>query len=317
MKGRLAGAGPILLLFAVFVLPPLGPGFAWMSFVVPAAVMLALSGGQGNWPQVLLATAAGFAAAAATGAPEAGLPGAAMLPAAAVMSAAARKRTPLVRSALETFMAMALAVLLLGAAGSLAAGKNFYTLAIGNIRAGIDASLEMIKQAGELTPEQVSGVTRTAITAKRLLPQLFPGMVLAALAGATLLNLALGRLILGLTGPEETSPWPPFSRWRAPEPLVFGVIIAGFALLSPYSALVAPAAALLMLLNVVYFYQGLAVLTYLFESWRTPPGLRLVIILLLALQAYGVIFLSLTGLIDVWADLRARMDKMLERRKQT
>lgn len=311
---KFSGTGSILFLFAVFILPALTPGFAWMSFLVPAALLLVVTGRTGRWKTVAAAAAAGCAAAAAVGNVAAAVPGIAMLPAGAAMVTAVERRESLIQSALVVFMAMALSSLLFGAAVSISAGSNVYTLILGNIQAGIDASLEMIKGAGELTPEQISSISRTAIEAKKTLPQLLPGILLASLAGATLLNMVVGRWLLGRLRPEAVT-WPPFPEWKAPEPLVFGVIGAGFALLTPFSVVVPLAAATLMLLHVVYFYQGLAVLAYLFEFWRTPPGLRLIVFGLLVLQAYGVLFLSLTGLIDVWADFRGRLNRMADRGK--
>ena len=60
----------------------------------------------------------------------------------------------------------------------------------------------------------------------------------------------------------------------------------------------------LILCGVLYFFQGLAVLGTLLYRWRVPPALKFLIYLLTLMQMYGFLFLSVIGLIDVWADFK-------------
>ena len=136
----------------------------------------------------------------------------------------------------------------------------------------------------------------------------WPAMV--ALGHAILLLVTLWALSRML--PLEL-PWvaEPFSRWRSPEWLVWGVIGGGFALLLPPSmtgALAGPVQTfgwnVLILLVPVFFLQGLAVLVALLERFAVSPVMRALILVMVFLFNPLPLVLASVGLFDIWADFR-------------
>jgi uncharacterized protein YybS (DUF2232 family) len=59
---------------------------------------------------------------------------------------------------------------------------------------------------------------------------------------------------------------------------------------------------LILLVGILYFFQGLSVITALLARWKAP--LWILIFTLVFFQVYGIIFLAVLGLADVWVDFR-------------
>ncbi len=315
-KRIMPGSAPLLFLGAALILPALSPGFTWVLFLVPLPLFLVLAEQGKQWRGIGAITLTALVIAAFTGEIISVCFGLAMMPAGVAMITGLERNSSPAWSATRTFTVMAASWLLLGGAISLVTGRDVYSLLLTNIQEGINASLEMIKGSKELSPGQVQEIKATAAAIKEMMPQVLPGIIIASLTGSTMLNLVLGQWLLRKRRPELVV-WPPFSHWKVPEPLVFAVIIAGFGLLLPLPGILPVAIGALLFLYVIYFYQGLAILTHLFEYWRTPVGLRAIVYGLMVLQAYGIIFLSLTGIIDVWADFRGRLERMADRNKKS
>jgi len=55
---------------------------------------------------------------------------------------------------------------------------------------------------------------------------------------------------------------------------------------------------------VVYFFQGLAILFHYFNKWNIPTPLKIIIVLIILIQAMAFILVALVGLIDTWKDFR-------------
>lgn len=104
------------------------------------------------------------------------------------------------------------------------------------------------------------------------------------------------------------------NRWKSPEHLVWFAIGAGFLLLLPLSGLKMLGLNGLIVLMVVYLFQGLAIISYYFEKKRFPLMLRGVIYTLVAVQQFLMLAVILVGFLDVWADFR-RLKKQEEKKR--
>ena len=59
-----------------------------------------------------------------------------------------------------------------------------------------------------------------------------------------------------------------------------------------------------MLLAILYFFQGLAIAAFYLNKWKLPKFFRSVMYLMLILQSFGTILLTVVGIADVWFDIR-------------
>jgi uncharacterized protein YybS (DUF2232 family) len=143
------------------------------------------------------------------------------------------------------------------------------------------------------------GVSQAAV--EFWVQRLLPGLVILNGALSVWVNVVISRQIAGLLGWGEESP--PLFYWSAPEWLIFVVLGAGFLLLFPVTAVRVFSLNLLMVLALLYFCQGVAVVAALFHRWELPRLLRLIGYFLVFLNPF--IFLIITlGLMDIWLDFR-------------
>jgi len=108
----------------------------------------------------------------------------------------------------------------------------------------------------------------------------------------------------------ELDPEIPLSQWGAPEWLIFPFLAAGFLLLVPVPGLRLVGLNLILVLGLVYFFQGLAVAAALFERLQLPGFLKL-LFFLIAFMNPVFLLVTLVGLLDLWLDFR-RLDRPRE-----
>jgi uncharacterized protein YybS (DUF2232 family) len=103
--------------------------------------------------------------------------------------------------------------------------------------------------------------------------------------------------------PEETT-WPQYSRWKLPERLVWIAIVGGILAVIGQGVLKNGGYCLVIISAILYFFQGLAVFIHLLDKWKVPGYLRIVLYVIVAVQSYGMLLLSVLGLADIWFDFR-------------
>jgi uncharacterized protein YybS (DUF2232 family) len=98
------------------------------------------------------------------------------------------------------------------------------------------------------------------------------------------------------------------NEWKAPESLVWVAIGSGVFLLIPNSGLKFFGANALIIMMMVYFFQGIAIVSFYFEKKRFPRLLRGVLYALIVLQQFVLLLVIALGFFDLWVDFR-RMKK--------
>jgi uncharacterized protein YybS (DUF2232 family) len=96
----------------------------------------------------------------------------------------------------------------------------------------------------------------------------------------------------------------PFKEFKTPGPLVWLLIVAGFAMLAPSPLLTTPALNVLSVLGVLYFMQGLAILLTISERSSFANTLKVLLGIILLTQPYLVVVVTVLGIFDYWGDFR-------------
>ncbi len=134
--------------------------------------------------------------------------------------------------------------------------------------------------------------------------QLLPALLLLSFALIVLINILYLRRRLS----EQSAEWfvlEHLREWKSPEPLVWGLIICGFALFVPGPAAVRVIAAnLLLVISACYFAQGLAVIGFFFHKNNVPRFLRGLTYVLIVFQQIFTLLVVGLGLFDLWGDFR-------------
>lgn len=132
---------------------------------------------------------------------------------------------------------------------------------------------------------------------------ILPAMTITGLIFAAWVNLLLSKIALR----AGRLPWPEFGRlkeWKAPDFLVWGAIGCGLLLWLGSGPLAFIGANGLILLMLIYLFQGLAIISWYFERKKMPVFLRTLIYVLIAIQQVLALAVIGLGFFDTWADFR-------------
>jgi uncharacterized protein YybS (DUF2232 family) len=101
---------------------------------------------------------------------------------------------------------------------------------------------------------------------------------------------------------------PAFSLWKLPYNLIWLAILAGALSLFANGTLNLLGCNSLLILASLYFIQGCSIILFYFNEYQVPRFVRIIIYILISLHWYGLLMVALTGLADVWFQLRAKAD---------
>lgn len=300
--------GQTLLLGTFFFMPVASPSFfGWLIglLAVPVFYPLLLNGSDTGKKQVAFGLFMAGLGALLVQQLDIFLFSLTFIPLGFTLFASARSGESAARSGAKGVAALGLTWLLFwGVYGSIA-GINPYSHLLKVLDLGLQQTLELSssKEAG-LTPEMVLGLSQATVAMREAIPRLLPGLLLSMVAITVWINMVL---VNGLTGRlTGAAPWGKYASWRFPDHLVWlpigaiGVVLFGTGHLQDAGVW------LLMMAGLLYFFQGLAVFIALLERWRVPPLVRMILYFVFILQSYGLIFLAVLGLIDVWFNLRKK-----------
>ena len=94
------------------------------------------------------------------------------------------------------------------------------------------------------------------------------------------------------------------NRWKAPEPLVWVAIASGGLLLFGHPAIKMLGINGLIVIMMIYFFQGIAIVSFYFEKKHFPKALRALLYALIAIQQLLLLLVIAVGFFDIWIDFR-------------
>lgn len=94
------------------------------------------------------------------------------------------------------------------------------------------------------------------------------------------------------------------NQWQAPDYLVWALIGCGLLILLPSSATRMIGLNVLLILMTIYFFQGMAIVSFYFEKKQVPRLFRILLYTLIALQQLALIAVIGIGLFDMWVNFR-------------
>ncbi|MGC9323728.1 MAG: DUF2232 domain-containing protein [Desulfomonilia bacterium] len=96
-------------------------------------------------------------------------------------------------------------------------------------------------------------------------------------------------------------------QWRCPDWVVAFFILAGVCTLLPYATLRAAGLNLLIMIIQIYFFQGIAIVSFFMAEHSWVRFVRWTIYILIVTQVYIMITVSTIGLFDTWFNFRERI----------
>jgi uncharacterized protein YybS (DUF2232 family) len=179
-------------------------------------------------------------------------------------------------------------------------GLPVNSLVAEHVQAEVERALSFYRGA-DLPAERLAEIEAVAHGVAEFLSVAYPGLAVVA-TGVMLLLTVL--LLWRFSKAHYLLPGPPFHAWKAPEQLIWILIISGFAAFFSAGLLHQLALNLLTILLPVYFLQGLAVVNYLFRRKGITPAFRILGYLLMTLFNPLPMIVTGIGIFDLWIDFR-------------
>ncbi len=161
--------------------------------------------------------------------------------------------------------------------------------------------LQLYRSMG-MPAEGIPDFTRFIDEIQSILFKILPALMITTTLFVVWVNLLLGRFLLK----SRHMGYPAYGRlnlWQAPDYLVWGVIGCGLLMLIPDNFSKTIGLNGLITLMMIYFFQGVAIVSFLFEKKQVPRFAKIMLYALLILQEVLLVVIVI-GFIDVWANFR-------------
>ncbi len=163
-------------------------------------------------------------------------------------------------------------------------------------------TLALYEQVG-VSEENIRVIAESLDKIRYVLVRIIPALAIAFTLFITWTTLLVSKPILkgrNLFFPD----FQPLNHWKVPENLVWGVIGCGLMLLFPDRSIKLVGMNGLIILMTIYFFGGIAIVSFYFEKKRFPLFLRFFLYSLIALQQIILFLVIGLGFFDMWLNLR-------------
>lgn len=301
----------IFIVIAALLLPGLQIGlFAWLYALIPLLVFYYLHrfGEREGGKYILIGTSLAFLTGLMAGMASVILVAMTLMPAGFSLARSAVRQEPPHLSGMKGVLVLAGTWFLVSGLIALSEGTHPYFQLERSIGQGMDEALQQYRENEEIPSDVLYVVVETFTRIKERLIQFLPAVLTSIALFSVWLTMVIGnRLLLKKTG---VSPWPDYQYWQLPDKLVWSVIVAAALALTPEPGIRTIGFNLLLVVSVIYCFQGLAIVLFFLNKWQVSVLVRSLLYLILFFQSVGTLFLSILGLADVWLNLRRsqRMD---------
>lgn len=166
----------------------------------------------------------------------------------------------------------------------------------------LKATLALYEQRG-MPEEHILLIANSLEQIQYVLVRILPGLTTAAVLIVIWINLLAAR---GMTRKQGVfyPDFGPLNHWKVSDFLVWAVIGCGLMLLLPGKALNLVGLNGIIILMTVYFFQGIAIVSFYFEKRKFPPMLKLLCYSIIFLQQLLLVIIIGIGFFDMWLNFR-------------
>jgi uncharacterized protein YybS (DUF2232 family) len=182
------------------------------------------------------------------------------------------------------------------------ADKGIYALVSEYVSKNLELTLSLYENMG-MKQESIQMISSSLDNIKYVFIRIIPALVVASTLFISWINLLLSKSIFrnwNLFYPD----FGPLKLWKAPELLVWIMIGCGSLLLIPNKTFKILGLNGLLILITVYFFQGMAIISFYFEKKKFPRLLRFFLYSLIALQQIVLLVVIGLGFFDMWLNFR-------------
>lgn len=205
-------------------------------------------------------------------------------------------------SGLKGFLALAVGWLIAAAVASIGSEISIYSQILHTLDQAIAEALEQYRQYDGITPETLAVVETTLSQMKVIIPVIMPSILGSIALFVTWATMVLGDILLERTSGFKA--WPIFRQWTLPEKLIWVVIAMAACILIRIEPLPTIGINCIILLIIIYCFQGLSITVFFMNKWKVPLLLRSFFYVMIVFQSLGTLVLLFFGIADIWVDFR-------------
>jgi len=185
---------------------------------------------------------------------------------------------------------------------SMLTGEGVFTIVSNYVAKNLELTLVLYQSMG-MSEENVQLISQSLDKIQHVLVTIIPALVSTSALFVAWISILLAKPVLisrSLYYPD----FGPLNLWKAPDYLVWVVIGCGLALFLPIPVIKIIGLNGLLILMTVYFFQGIAIVSYYFNKKRFPKILRVFLYTLMALQQLILLAVIGLGFFDLWINFR-------------
>ncbi len=181
-------------------------------------------------------------------------------------------------------------------------GQGVLAIVSNYVAKNLELTLVLYREMG-MSEENIQLISQSLDKIQQVLVTIIPALVSVSTLFVAWISILLAKPVLinrSLNYPD----FGPLNQWKAPEYLVWGVIGCGLALFLPHPAIRVIGINGLLILMTVYFFQGIAIVSFYFDKKRLPRFVRVFLYTLIALQQLILLVVIGLGFFDLWVNFR-------------
>jgi uncharacterized protein YybS (DUF2232 family) len=185
---------------------------------------------------------------------------------------------------------------------SIASGNDLISMLSEYVAQNIELSLLLYQSLG-MSEENLRLIQDSLDKIQYILVSIIPGLTITSTLLVVWINILLSKVVLKGRLPFHPD-YEKLTQWQAPDYLVWALIGCGLLMLLPASATRMIGLNVLLILITIYFFQGMAIVSFYFEKKQVPRFFRILLYTLIALQQLALIAVIGIGLFDMWFNFR-------------
>ena len=171
-----------------------------------------------------------------------------------------------------------------------------------NVASIIDANIKLYSQL-PLAKEDIDFIKDNQNNITIAFTRIFPSLIVIISVFIIWINVLIGKNVLrkaGIPRPNLAM----LASWKTPDFFIWIFIVSGGLNFFPNENINFLALNLFMVICFIYLLQGLAIISFIFQSKNVPVFFRFIFYFLIAVQQFLMIPIVGAGLFDIWVDFR-------------
>lgn len=185
---------------------------------------------------------------------------------------------------------------------SASAGQSLLTFVSAHVAHNLEMTLALYEKLG-VSQDAITAVAQSMDQIRFVMLRILPALTIISALFVCWLNIIAAKPVL--TG--RALPYPDFGAlnlWRAPDQIIWILIGSGLAMLLPSKGVKLIGVNGLLVVLTIYFFQGIAIVSFYFEKKQMPRFFRIMLYTLIALQQVLLLVVIGLGVFDLWLNFR-------------